>query len=68
MYEIAKGLEVGLKLRVVLAADDRAGFDTMLVKSFGEIASVLAEVDARTAQLTNAADRQYILPQIEALP
>ena len=28
---------------------------------------VLGEVDARAAQVTNADDRQYILPQIEAI-
>ena len=68
LFELAKGLEVGLRLRVVLSSADRGGFETMLVDNFGEIASVLSEVDARTAQVTNAADRQYILPQIEELP
>ena len=65
--ELAKALEVGLRLRVVLSAADRAGCEEMLVKNFDEIAKVLGEVDARAAPVTHADDRRYILPQIEAI-
>ena len=68
LYELATGVQSGLKLRVVLDAADRAGFESTLVEDFDAIVGVLAEVDAAAAQLSSASERQLILAQIGAMP
>ncbi|MDP7381182.1 MAG: hypothetical protein QGF33_07430, partial [Alphaproteobacteria bacterium] len=52
---------------VIAAPADVAGFGQLLVNEFGELAKIVANLDARDAQISKVEDREYILGQVAAL-
>ena len=67
MFEMVKALAKGATLHVVLAPADTAGFGALLTSEFGELAGIVANLDARDAQISKVDDREYILAQVAAL-
>jgi len=67
LFEVVKALAKGCTLHVVLSAEDVEGFETLLTEHFEQIASIVASVDARDAQITKTDDRAYILNQVAKL-
>ena len=67
MFEMVKALAKRATLHVVLAPADVAGFGELLVSEFDELAMIVANLDARDAQISKVEDREYILGQVAAL-
>jgi tetratricopeptide (TPR) repeat protein len=67
MFELASALARGCSLHVVLSPSDVDGFEALLTQRFGEIASLIAGLDAKDAQVSKTDDREYILGQVAKL-
>ena len=67
LFELVKALAKGATLHVVLAPADVDGFEELLTRRFGEIAGIVAGIDAADAQITMVEDRDYILAEVAQL-
>ena len=67
LFELVKALAKGATLHVVLAPADVDGFAALLTRRFGEIAGIVAGIDAADAQITMVEDRDYILAEVAQL-
>jgi tetratricopeptide (TPR) repeat protein len=67
LFELVKALAKGATLHVVLAPADVDGFEALLTRRFGEIAGIVAGIDAADAQITMVEDRDYILAEVAQL-
>jgi len=67
LFELVKALAKGATLHVVLAPADVNGFAALLTRRFGEIAGIVAGIDAADAQITMVEDRDYILAEVAKL-
>jgi tetratricopeptide (TPR) repeat protein len=67
LFELVKALAKGATLHVVLAPADVDGFEALLLRRFGEIAGIVAGIDAADAQITKIEDRNYILAEVAQL-
>jgi len=67
LFELVKALAKGATLHVVLAPADVDGFAALLTRRFGEIAGIVAGIDAADAQITMVEDRDYILAEVAKL-
>ena len=64
LFEISSALAKGCRLHVVLSPADVEGFAELLMTRFQDIASIIAKLDARDAQISKVEDRVYILGQV----
>ena len=67
MFEMVSCLARRYPLHVVLSPADVAGFKTLLLDRFDEIATIVASLDARDAQISKTEDREYILGEVAKL-
>jgi len=67
LFELSTALWEGCELHVALSRADREAFEELLTTDFDEIASIVALIDARDAQISKVEDRGYILSRIESL-
>ncbi|KAL1503881.1 hypothetical protein AB1Y20_012344 [Prymnesium parvum] len=64
IFELATALARRCALHVVLSPADVDGLEALLLERFEELAGLLAGVNARDAQVSQADDREYILQQV----
>ena len=67
MFEMVKALAKPARLHVVLSPADVSNFEELLTKHFDDIAGIIADLDARKAQVSKPEDRDYILGQVRML-
>ena len=67
LFELVKALAKGATLHVVLAPADVDGFEALLTFDLGEMAGIVACLDAADAQITKIEDRDYILAEVAKL-
>ena len=67
VFEMAKTLAKNCKLHIVLSRADVDGFEELLTHHFFDIAKIVANIDARDAQISKEEDRGYIMGEVEKL-
>ena len=67
VFEMAKTLAKNCKLHIVLSRADVDGFEELLTEQFDDIAKIVANIDARDAQISKVDDREYIMGEVAKL-
>ena len=67
VFEMAKTLAKNCKLHIVLSRADVDGFEKLLTYHFSDIAKIVANIDARDAQISKVEDREYIMGEVAKL-
>ena len=65
LFEALKTLDFGKTLKLTMSGDEKAKMRTTLVTYFERIMSVIAAIDARNADATNEADKDFIFGLID---